>query len=120
MPASWIVWTRSRSVPPSHVLVLLGLAQRRLVGALDADEDADDVRLDHQLHQLVVLGQVERRLGEEGERDSRAPRCQATTARAAALMAFLLPIKLSSTMKTISMPLSAQRLELGDDLRRRS
>ena len=34
-------------------------------GALDADEDGRDVRLDHQLHQLVVLGQVERRLGEE-------------------------------------------------------
>ena len=55
------------------VLVLLRLAEGFLVGALDADEDGDQAGLGHQPHQLVVLGQVERRLGEEGQRDSRAP-----------------------------------------------
>ena len=52
----------------AHVLILLRLAERLLVGALDADEDGDQARLGHQPQQLVVLGQVERRLGEEGER----------------------------------------------------
>ena len=79
------------------------------------------LRLDHQPHQLGVLGQVERRLGEEGQADSRCACCQAMTRlEQRRLIAFLLPIRLSSTMKTISMPLRAQRLELGDDLRRRS
>ena len=54
--------------PRADVLELLGLAERRLVRALDADEDADDVGLDHQPHQLGVVGQVDRRLGEEGQR----------------------------------------------------
>ena len=52
----------------ADVLELLGLAERLLVGALDADEDGDEVGLDHQLHQLGVVGQVDRRLGEEGQR----------------------------------------------------
>ena len=62
-------WTFSSSVPPcADVLELLGLAERLLVGALDADEGGDEVGLDHQLHQLGVVGQVDRGLGEEGQR----------------------------------------------------
>ena len=83
------------------VLELLGLAQRRLVGALDADEDRDDVGLDHQLHQLGVVGQVDRRLGEEGQRVARARPARRSPRGGPSLIAFLLPIRLSSTMKTI-------------------
>ena len=50
------------------VLELLGLAERRLVRALDPDERGDDVGVDHHLHQLGVVGQVDRGLGEERDR----------------------------------------------------
>ena len=52
----------------ADVLELLRLAERLLVGALDADERGDEVGPDHQLHQLGVVGQVDRGLGEEGQR----------------------------------------------------
>ena len=92
----------------ADVLELLRLAQRLLVRALDADEDATDVGLDHQLHQLVVLGQVERRLGEEAQRIAVLPPARRRRRAAAALTAFLLPIRLSSTMNARSRPLCAQ------------
>ena len=68
-------------------------------------------------HQLVVLGQVERRLGEEGERDTRWPPARRRRRAAAASIAFLLPIRLSSTMKTISICCLRSRFQLGDHLR---
>ena len=40
------------------VLILLRLTQRFFVRAFDADEDGRDVGGDHQLHQLVVFGEV--------------------------------------------------------------
>ena len=53
-----------------HILVLLGLAQRILIRRLDADEDALEIGETHQFHQLLVLGEIERSLGEESERIS--------------------------------------------------
>ena len=61
---------RTRSTIDSRffdVLILLRLAQRFFVRALDADEDGHDVGRVHQLDQLFVFGEVERRLGEERE-----------------------------------------------------
>ena len=51
----------------ADVLEFLCLAQRGLIGALDADEDGDDVGLDHQRHQLRIIGEVDGRFGEEGQ-----------------------------------------------------
>ena len=52
----------------ADVLELSGLPQRLLVGTLDAHEDRLDVRFGHALQEFLVLGQIHRRLGEEGER----------------------------------------------------
>ncbi len=49
----------------AHVLIFLGFAERVLTGALDPDERGDEVGLDHQVHQLGVVGQVDRGFGEE-------------------------------------------------------
>ena len=57
-----------------------------------------------------------RRLGEQGERVSVLLLPSRPTSRNTSLIAFLLPIRLSSTMKTMSMPCSQQRLQLGDHL----
>ena len=78
----------------------------------------DDVGLDHELHQLVVLGEVERGLGEEHQRIAVAASARRSTSWSSSLIAFLLPMRLSSTMKTSVQLLRAQRFELGDDLRR--
>ncbi len=51
-----------------HVLELLGLFQGILVRRLDADEHALEVGEPHQLHQLLVLGEIERGFGEQRER----------------------------------------------------
>ena len=52
----------------AHVLRLLGLLQRRLPRALDADEDGGEVGGAQQLEQLVVLRDVQRDLGVEVHR----------------------------------------------------
>ena len=49
----------------ARVLLLLRLHERLGIGALDADEDADEIGLLHQPQQLVVVGEIERGLGGE-------------------------------------------------------
>ena len=51
----------------ANILKFLGFSKGSLIGAFDADEDADDVGLHHQLQELRVLRQVERGLREEIE-----------------------------------------------------
>ena len=77
---------------------------------------AADIGLDHQLHQLLVVGEIDRGLGDEHERIAVAPSARSMTWRRTSLIAFLLPIRLSSTMKTIRQLAGAQGFELGDDL----
>jgi hypothetical protein len=61
---------QKRSGVRAHILVLLGLAQRVLIRRLYPDEDVLEISQTHQLHELFVLGEVERGLGEEGQRIS--------------------------------------------------
>ena len=51
-----------------QVLQLFGLAQRVLVGAFDPDKHRGDIGLGHQLHQLVVIGEIHRGFGDKGQR----------------------------------------------------
>ena len=50
------------------VVVLAALGQRFLVGRFDADEDHGESCAGHQVQELVVVGEVYRRFGEELER----------------------------------------------------
>ena len=52
----------------ADVLILLRFTKRFFVRAFDADEYGRDVGIDHQLQQFRIVGQIERRLGEECER----------------------------------------------------
>ena len=49
---------QKRSGVRTHILVLLGLAQRVLIRRLYPDEDVLEISQTHQLHELFVLGQV--------------------------------------------------------------
>ena len=51
-----------------QVLDFFGFAQCVLVWRFDADEYGVDVRLHHQLHQLLVFGEVDRCFGHEAQR----------------------------------------------------
>ena len=51
-----------------QVLDFFGLAQRVFVCRFDADKDALEIGLDHQLDHLVVLGEIDRGLGGQVER----------------------------------------------------
>jgi hypothetical protein len=55
----------------TDILQLLGFDQRRLIRALDSDKNAPKIGKTHQLHQLLVLGEIERGFG--GERERIAP-----------------------------------------------
>ena len=57
----------------------------------------------HQLHQLRILRQVDRSLGDETHRIAVAS-CQAMISRKISFIAFLLPIRLSSTMNASCIP----------------
>ena len=67
MPARWMRCTESRMLL-AQVLRLVRLLQAGGARRLDADEDRGEVRLAHQLQQLVVLRDVERHLGHELDR----------------------------------------------------
>ena len=60
--------TFSRASPLRTFWIFLGLAQRLPRRALDADEGRDEVGFDHQIHELRIVGQVDRRFREEGQR----------------------------------------------------
>lgn len=49
----------------SEILELLGFAQRCFVRRLDADKDNTDIGIDHELHQLVIVGKIDRGFGKE-------------------------------------------------------
>src|SRR4029079_10585451 len=53
-----------------HILQLFGFAERSLIRRLDADENALEIGEPHQLHQLLVLGKIQRSLGEQRQRVS--------------------------------------------------
>ncbi len=53
----------------ARVLFLLRRHQGLGIGAFDADEDAEEIRLAQKRQQFVVVGEVERRLGREFERE---------------------------------------------------
>ncbi len=76
-------------------------------GDFNPDEHLDNVRIEHELHQLGVLGEVDRGLGGEFHRVPRAI-CQAIISRRIGFTAFLLPMKLSSTMKRFFLPAARQ------------
>src|SRR5262249_4297770 len=78
-----------------RVLLLLCLHERLLVGALDADEHADEIRVAHKPKHFPVIGEVDRCLG--GEHERVAVPFLPCDQLGKALTAFLLPIRLSST-----------------------
>ena len=49
-------------ISPS-VLFLFGVDKRLWIGAFDADEDREEIRVPHQNQQFVVVGHVDRGLG---------------------------------------------------------
>src|SRR5271166_2476985 len=48
-----------------QVLTLVALGQARFIWCLDADKHFIEPRFDHQPHQILIVGQINRRLGEE-------------------------------------------------------
>src|SRR3954451_24277517 len=81
IPASWMRRTVSVMLPPTtEGLKLLRFAQRVLIGAFDANEDHADIGCRHQLHQFVIVGEVNRRLGHERQRNP-FTRCQSMMTR---------------------------------------
>ena len=66
MPFAWMAWTLVSMSRP-EVLALAGRLERGAVGRLDAHEHHVEARLDHLVHQGLVLGQIEAGLGEQGE-----------------------------------------------------
>ena len=108
MPACWMRCTES-SMSSRRFCVFLRLLQARGARRLDADEDGREVRLAHQLQQLVVLRDVERHLGHELDRIAVRLLPLGERVRAAALASFLLPMKLSSTTKMLR---SAEAMDL--------
>ena len=67
MPTRLILWIALRDVAP-RVLLLLHGDQRLVIGALDADEEREEIGVAHQRQQLVVVREVDRGLGGELER----------------------------------------------------
>ena len=57
-----------RSSQVGEVLDLFGLPQRRLVWRFDAHEHGRDIGVGHELHELVVFGEIDRGLGRERQR----------------------------------------------------
>ena len=98
MPAALILWTLSGML--RRVFCFLRICDQRLgIGAFDADEHADEIRLVHQPQQFVVVGEIERGLGGELERII-VLFCHFLRSGRNAFTAFLLPIRLSSTKST--------------------
>ena len=64
MPAFWMVFTDGEQVALG-VLDLRAFEEALLLRRLDADEHLLEAGLDHQVQQLGVVGQVQRRLGRE-------------------------------------------------------
>ena len=74
--------------------------------------------LDHQLQQLGVVGQVDGNLGAERHAQSCPARHAISAGSTSVLRFFLLPMKLSSTKKTLPrQPMAYRLVQLGDDLR---
>src|SRR5262245_15210403 len=57
-----------KAAAPTQILQLLGLLQRLLVRRLDADEDGGDISSDHELHKLLVIGEIDRGFRNEHQR----------------------------------------------------
>ena len=69
MPASWMRWTFSSSVPPVRTFWnFLASRSESSSGLSMPTKTAMKLASDHQLHQLGVIGQVDRRLGEKRQR----------------------------------------------------
>src|SRR6476660_4601436 len=82
------------SVRP-HILVLFGLSERVFIRGLDANEHVLEIGETHQLRELVVLGEIKRGLGEKRQRVGLLL-LPADDVTKPGLIAFLLPIRLSS------------------------
>src|SRR5262249_168561 len=52
----------------TQVLKLFGLAQCCFIGGFDTDENADEVGLDHELHQLCVVAEINTGFGPQCQR----------------------------------------------------
>ena len=63
-PLRWIVRIILGQVAV-RVLIFLAFLQALGHRRLDAEEHAVEAGLDHQVHQLAVVGQIDRRLGDE-------------------------------------------------------
>ena len=79
------------------VLLLAHMLERIDLRRLDADEHGLEFRLAHQREDFALLGEVERGLAGEPQRDSRARVCQAIRCGSISRAALRLPMKLSST-----------------------
>ena len=85
-----------------RVLQLVGGDQPRLIRRLNAQKDRLEARILHQLHQLRIVGQVQRGLGQKVEADLVLARATRPAPRSNSLARALLPMKLSSTINTAS------------------
>lgn len=56
---------KERASLGAHILIFLGLPKLVFVWRLDADEDVLKICETHQVHQFIILSEIERGLGEE-------------------------------------------------------
>ena len=106
----------SDAAATTEVLKLLRFAQRVLIGAFDANEDDADIGCRHQLHQFVIVGEVNRRLGHERQREPVHPLPIDDVVEDSLDSAFVAD-KVVVNDEDDRQTRSAQRLKLGDNLR---
>ena len=98
-PARWRRFT-SASRSRLRLCSLCCFGKTGLVGRFDTDKDGVESGLNHHFHQLLVVGQVDRGLRIEGQA-LRVSRQAIRAGRRSVLRCCLLPMKLSSTKKTL-------------------